>query len=440
METLKLKDGIEFNFGEIKAKTADGKHLKKADSIAKLWRNRGYTEDGDFIPWSSVADTLLARDTVTSGEVRALLTTATETVMREPIEPILVVTSLFNTVQAKGLRTEIITGSMGAVEAGEYDEGGTPPEVSFDIGGGMQVATIGKSGLQASFTDEALRYSSWDLMAIYIRKMGAAMARHTERRALDVLLNLGNVLIDNTRPTTSLLGTTTGLDHTGAKNGSLGVDDLMEAYLHTLETGYPCDTIIMHPAMYLMFQRDAVLRHLFLQGNSNVFWGSYNGNVAPLPGWSNGMIGAGGVSNAWAGVGLGAANGTSPTPASGMSNRATSAPVIPSIMGVSFNIIVSPLIPFDHTNKACDLIFTSSGMVGNHYIDEGITSVEWRDQDREMVKLRFKQRDSFAINWEGAGVNVLRGVRAVQNFYHGDVTITKSIDDLAIVPDRTTAI
>jgi hypothetical protein len=79
-------------------------------------------------------------------------------------------------------------------------------------------------------------------------------------------------------------------------------------------------------------------------------------------------------------------------------------------------------------------------MIGTRYIDEGISSVEWRDQDREMVKLRFKQRDSFAIRWEGAGVNVLRGVRSVRNYNHGDVTFTKEISDLALVNDRTTAV
>jgi len=88
-------------------KFADGRSLELPDMeekgaryLADTWLNSGKTPDGEKIPWTSLAETLRPanRDLVTTTEVKALLAKSTEMIVREPIEPILSVTGLFNRI------------------------------------------------------------------------------------------------------------------------------------------------------------------------------------------------------------------------------------------------------------------------------------------------------------------------------------------------------
>jgi hypothetical protein len=72
----------------------------------------------------------------------------------------------------------------------------------------------------------------------------------------------------------------------------------------------------------------------------------------------------------------------------------------------------------------------ASGQVGLRIIDEDQTKVEWRDEDREMVKVKFKQRDAFVLLFEGAGVYMLRNIKNAENFYSGRVELTKDVSTM----------
>jgi hypothetical protein len=434
MSTLKFADGRELNLPE------KGSHAKY---MADTWRNGGVTPDGERLDWSSMAETLSPKnkDFVTTTEVRSLLAEATEMIIREPIEPLLAITNLYTTVQAKGLKTEILLGAMGAVNAGEVDELSPYPEVQFDIGGGIQVATISKSGIAASFSDEALRYTTWDLMAINLRLMAAAMARYTEWKAVSFLRSMGQTLFDNARPTSSVYGVCTGRDQWGAANGSMTMDDLMQAFTHMVETGYTPDTLVLSPQMYFMWVRDPVLRNLFHQGAGNVYFATYRGEVAPLPSWGQGAMGGRGqnlgynVSPSGNAAGEAAHSGVFD-----VSNRATSAPNIPGYLGLPLRIIVSPMIPYDPSTKLGDIYLISSGMVGYRLIDEKLTTVEWRNEDIEAVKVKMRQRDAFAVAYEGAGISVFRNVANTQNFYHGHVQLTQTVSGTITEIDSDTPV
>ena len=173
--TLKSGRKLELPTGEKQA----------ARFLADVMSNQGQIPDSDErVEWEDFVETISSRDTVMTAEIQALLPQAMEMIVREPIEPALVITGLFNRVMSKGLTTQVLAGALGAVYADDVQEHGTYPEVMFQIGGAVQTAWVGKSGIAASFTDEALRYSTWDIMAMNLRLMGAEWLVTKNRRLL----------------------------------------------------------------------------------------------------------------------------------------------------------------------------------------------------------------------------------------------------------------
>lgn len=430
-------------------KFADGRELEVPDMdergaryLADTWINSGRTPQGERIPWASMASTLSPKnkDLVTTTEVKALLAKSTEMIVREPIEPLLSITGLFNRIPSQGLKTEILLGAIGAVNAGEVDELGTYPEVNFDLGGGIQVAHIGKSGIAASFSDEALRYTTWDIMAINLRLMAAAVARYTEFKSVHTLRSMGTTLFDNAVPTSSLFGVTTGRAMGGSANGTLTMDDLMQGYTYMVETGFTPDTLVMSPQMYFMWVRDPILRHLFLQGSGNIFFATWSGNPGTRASWSNGMLGGRGPSNGQSLIPGSAASGETASGITEYSNQANSSPVVPGYFPFPLRIIVSPMIPYDPSTKLGDIYLLASGLVGFHLIDEEQTTIEWRNEDIEATKVKIRQRDAFAVGWDGMGIGVFRNVKNAQNFYHGHVQLQQTVSGTLTEIDSDTAV
>ena len=426
----------------MKMNLADGRQLElpsnddaAARYVADLIRNRGQLPDSDEkISWNTFAETISPKnkDLVRSSEITPLLQKSMEILVREPVEPTLVVTGLYNRVQSQGLNTQILAGAMGAVYAQDIQEHGTYPEVNFQIGGAVSTAWIGKCGIAASFTDEALRYSTWDIMAMNLRLMGNALARHKEQKAVAFLKTLGTTLFDNATPAQSLYGVCTGRDIAGDPNGSMTMDNLMRAMAHMSEEGFQADTLLMHPLFYYAFLQDPVLRAMMLSHGGGSMFNMYNGDPGPRAPWGNGAMGAMGPS-----AGQRIANpgpGADPvTGLAGRSNTASSAPALPGYFPFGFRVIVSPLCPYDPEDETGDIFLLSSGNVGFHLVDEDPTTVEWRDESVEVVKVKIRERYGFAVAHEGQGVGVLRNVKVAQNFFDG--TIKATVADLAEIAD-----
>ena len=197
-------------------KLSDGQALvlpsnKKAAAryLADVIANQGSLPDSEErISWNSFVETISPKnkDLIRTSEITPLLQESMEILIREPVEPAMTITPLFTRVQSQGLNTQILAGAMGAVYAGDVQELGTYPEVNFQMGGAVSTAYIGKSGIAASFTDEALRYSTFDIMAKNLELMGKALLRHKEQKAVSFLKQLGTALFDNLQPASSIYG------------------------------------------------------------------------------------------------------------------------------------------------------------------------------------------------------------------------------------------
>jgi hypothetical protein len=399
--------------------------------LADMIRNRGLLPDSDEkVSWKAFAETISPKnnDLVRSSEITPLLQKSMEILIREPVEPSMIITGLYNKVQSKGLNTQILAGAMGAVYAQDIQEHGTYPEVNFQIGGAVSTAWVGKCGIAASFTDEALRYSTWDIMAMNLRLMGNALVRHKEQKAVAFLKTLGTTLFDNETPAQSLYGVTTGRDMALDANGSLNMDNVLRGMAHMAEEGFAADTLLMHPLFYYSFLQDPVLRHMMVNHGGGSWYNMYSGDPGPKAPWSNGAMGAQGPSagqrivNPGGGFqgGTGATgNGETATGLTGRSNTANSRPGLPGYAPFGLNILVSPLCPYDPEEETGDIFMLSSGNVGFYLVDEDPTTVEWRDESVEVVKVKIRERYGFAVAHEGQGVGVLRNVKTTPNYWNG---------------------
>jgi hypothetical protein len=393
--------------------------------LADMITHRGELPDSDeSVEWEDFAETLLSKDTQTTSELQPLLEQSVELIIREPIEPMLVITGLYNPVRSKGLSTRVLAGALGAVYAQDVQEHGTYPEVSIQVGGAVQTAWIGKSGIAASFTDEALRYTTWDILAMNLRLMGAAMARLKEQKAVSFLTSLGTTLFDNATPANSLFGVCTGRDITLNANGTMTMDDLMRGYAHMTEEGFPPSIILVHPMTYFMWLRDPVMRLMMLNFGGGEMFNPWSGNTGPRSNWSNGSMGAMGPSTGHKLVPGGSASGESATGLTGRSQLANSGPNVPGYFPFSMSVMASPFVPYDPETNLCDVYLLSAGNVGFYMIDEDLQQVQWRDEDVEAVKVKLRERYGFAVAHEGQGVGVYKNVYTGRNYFDETVSGT----------------
>ena len=431
---LKLKDGTLALPGEKK---------NAARYLADLFYNSGHAKDQDVIvDWEDMYKNISFRhrDATTSSDIAPLLQSSLEILIREPVEPLLVITGLFNRVQAKGLNTQVLAGAMGAVTADDVGEHNTYPEVMFNIGGAMQTAYVGKSGLAASFTDEALLYSTWDIMSMNMRQMGAALVRHKEQKAVAFLRTLGTELFNNASPSTSMFGVTTGRGLDMAANGSLIMDDLFKAMAHMAETGFQPDVILMNPLFFYMFIQDPVMRTMMLAHGGGDYFRPWNGQAGPLDPWSNGAMGARGPSlGNVINRGSNSPGGGTATGIAGREHGMTAkAPIPAPYFPWNMTVAVSPFVPFDPETLLGDIYLLSSGNVGFHLVEEDPTTVEWRDENVEVVKMKIRERYGFAVSHQGQGVGVIKNVKLVRNYWDGVVRahtldVDSEIDPSAVI-------
>ncbi len=413
--------------------------------LADVIVNRGQLPDSDDkISWQEFAETISPKnkDMVRTSEITPLLQSSMEILIREPVEPNAIITPQFTRIQAQGLNTQILAGAMGAVYAGDVQELGTYPEVNFQMGGAVSTAYIGKSGIAASFTDEALRYSTFDIMAKNLQLMGNALVRHKEQKAVAFLKQLGTALYDNVNPSHSIYGVTTGRSLGAAgklsANGSLSMDNLMRAMAHMAEEGLSATTLLMHPLFYYSFIQDPVLRQMMLYHGGGSWFNAYSGAPGVLTPYSNGSMGAMGPSNGTRivnGRGIGTSGQGSVTEqitsVAGRSQLATSAPNLPSYFPFNLQILVSPLCPYDPESETGDIFLLSGGKIGYHLVDEDPTTVEWRDENTETVKIKIRERYGFAVAHEGQGVGVLKNVKRAEQHWDGTYKANVEVDPIS---------
>ena len=334
-------------------------------------------------------------------------------IVREAAEPLLVGTSLLQRISYQYGQT-ITFPAVGALTAADIAEGQEYPEQRLAMGGATVTASIGKSGVAVKVTEEMLRYSQFDVLGMHLRAAGRALARHKEVKIFNMIKALGVCVFDNAQPTRSLKGVTTGRSITGAPNGSLTMDDVFDCFAQVMTQGFMPDTLLMHPLTWVMFVKDPTLRAFAMMSGGSTFFANWTGQVNQqyAANANQGGLGIGAGQNIVEG---GGPSGLTVTPTGDYNPQMNSGPTLPSYLGMSFRIIVSPFVPFDPRRKLTDIFMFDSRELGALIVDEEVTTEEFLDPKVEMRKIKLRERYGVAILNEGQGIAVMKNVHVVPN-------------------------
>lgn len=374
--------------------------LKIKDDIGQLrhvMSNGGVNQDGAV---TSISDAIS-----TPSAPMAFKRVITE-IVQEAIEPNLIGTQLLSRIDYDGYGSTISFGTIGAVAGIELDmaEGQEYPEFGIQTGNGTVTANIGKSGLALKVTDEMIKYSQWDIVAMHLRQAGKAMARHKERKIFDMFNRLGVVIFDNDNPNSAEIGRTTGRDLTGAGNGSMTADDFVDMYAKTLERGFTPDVVLVHPLAWATFLKDPVLRQFAMASGGGSL---YNGGIPSL---------SPNTPDAW--KNLGKMQGPTIASPSREEREGTQTSTMSLPVGLPFGglrMIPSHMVPFDPVNKTTSIIMLDSSNVGAIVVAEDPTSEEWDDPARDIKKIKIRERYGMVLFHEGQAVSVARGISTQPN-------------------------
>lgn len=334
----------------------------------------------------------------------------------EGIEPMLIGTRLLTEIPfTPGLQIQLP--ALGALYAEDVAPGQSLPEYAPDLGGQTNTEMrVGKSGLALKIFDDILKYDQYNLVAYWLRLAGQALARHKEQKIFNFINSIGTTAFDNTSNVNGLTGKyTTGRNPNGQLNGSMTMDDIFEMYTLGLQQGFQLDTILVHPLTWLMWIRDPVLRTFQLQFGGGSWFNMFNGdpkNRNPLAAFPPLGEGQGKFVNP-----AGSANAT---PADQYDQRLTSTPNLPSYLGLAFNIIPSPFVPFNVTNNTATVMMFNSQNLGALIVDERPKVMEWKQPEVDITKMQIYEKYGLALAQEGQAVVVARNIKVARNYMADD--------------------
>lgn len=381
-----------------KAEDVLAKFNDNLDNMRFIWNNSGTDMSGNV--WT-VADMYSTPDSPW------MMPKVVSEQALEAIEPQLLMTSLLKRIQYT-MGQSIVLPMTSAMSSTNLDmaEGDEYPETKLASGGMSQmIANIGKVGLAVKITEEMIRYSQVDVIGIHIKAAGKLLARHKEVKAANLIAKQGVTYFDNLNPASSVLGVTTGRDRTGAANGSLTAENMLDLEGEFVAKGFVPNTMILHPLFYTMFRKDPIMRDMFFKGNATYFQ-SHRGSANGGNPWvkSPKMIGQGTQQKI-----------ESDTPTALRNRDIDSAPIFPSYWGMDMQIIVTPWAPYNPLKKRGDIIVCDKDELGVLLVDEDLTTEEWKDPAHDILKIKFRERYCFGIMNEGQSVAVLKNVVNTEN-------------------------
>jgi len=327
---------------------------------------------------------------ITSPEFSYFFPKVITNIAGEMYENILTITPLLEEIMVDPgpsltIQVPQFTGAFGqSLDVGEASE---YPELNLKMSGGnVATVTIGKSGIAVNITEEAIKYSRYDIFNSAINEAMKALARWKERKAVKMFYESAKTVRDTFK----------GVGIDGQPNGGLSLDDILEVALEFMDKGFNMDTIIMHPLAYPIFAMNGTLRSFFFAslGDKGSFfnWPSTTMNAQPELYKKLGKI----------------------KPLNG--ENITSFDIPTGILGKPLRLILSPAVPFDKTTKKTDIIVLDSENLGYLITAERPVTDEFTDPMRDITHFKVRERYGMAPKFDGSAMGILKDVVAVETF------------------------
>ncbi|HRV03104.1 MAG TPA: hypothetical protein P5539_15520 [Mesotoga sp.] len=376
------------------------------------------------------------KDVVTTSDLTRFIGDTITYIVREALEPnTMIVNNLFQEIRLDNITPgiQVAIGSIGAAEAGIVPEGGEGRIVNINLGEGDMV-TIGvrKYGLDLAVTEEAIDNSQWDILGMWLRTVGRAMARAKEKEAMQHLMEYGEVVFSNDSSVTSLNGNLTGRNIAGSVNGSFTFNDMNTLYARGFMQGFTPDTLLIHPLAWAMWGTDPELREIVVAGarvtTSPLPQGSYS------QGWADPFGGKGYRTKSTGNT----TSTTAPFYKTGIDPFSTSYDPLgstfyipPRYLPSPMKVLVSHFVPYytDPGNTgtaadgypAADVIMADSTRCGLIVTRGAVKLDEWKDVARDIRRLKIREWYGFGILEQGKGIMVAKGAVIARNYVFENV-------------------
>jgi hypothetical protein len=396
-------------------------HDKKFDLALRIFRNNGFLTPQDSTKFRDTQERDAARvkwgelvDAIATPDVTLLMPRVVTQIAKEAIEPQLTLTPLLRTLRftaGTSMTFPAVSAMSGVADMAEADE---YPELIGPRFAGTVTAKMGKVGCAVRITEEMLRYSQWDVMRMMIQGAGKAMARHKEVKVANLILDNAVVSFDNTNPGSSTNGATTGRDINGDFNDTLTLDDIFVTYSDLINDGFIPNTILVNAAGWLIFARDPAMRAFNWLHGSGPLWKTPSGSNAQP--WQGGEAG-----QEW----------QSPVTAANLLYKSTLQIPVSPMFPVPLQVVVSPFINYDSVTKKTDLIVCDREELGMMVVDEEMVTDQWEDPNRDVRRIKFRERYGFCVLNEGQAIRKLANVSTNRGY---DFENDKTNWDLATSP------
>jgi hypothetical protein len=93
----------------------------------------------------------------------------------------------------------------------------------------------------------------------------------------------------------------------------------------------------------------------------------------------------------------------------------TSAPILPSYLGLPFRILVSPFVKFDPVERTTDILMFNSKNLGALIVDEDPHVKSWEDGHYGIHNMAIEETYGFGILNEGQAIAVAKNVKVRPN-------------------------
>lgn len=335
-------------------------------------------------------------DALTHYDMPIVLPKVIDEMLIEPIEPLLTVSKAFTTISGSDVDSLMAQWpALGAIEADDMSIAQEYPERYLSMEGGFTVSAVGKVGVATKIAQETIKDSRYDLVGLHVRAMGAALARKKEKKSWTVLSNTGQTVFNNYNQAGAVYGFTTGRGRDGNFNGSITGDDLFKAWAHSAAQGFPFSQLFCHPLAWTLFARDPLTRQFALAGLAQYYNAMSGSPAGQVPQYGNGLGITGGYDNT----------------AGQYSQAGNSVAGIPGYIPMPLSIIPTPFAAFDAATMLTDIIAVSPGNVGVIVQKEGVTTGQWEDPSRDILKIKASERYGFGVPNMGLGVYAFKGVK-----------------------------